>query len=116
MTIPELRETRGHGLEREIGGVAVLDLFPRQRCGDARVGPGPHRIGAGDRPVLRILVVVEEHAVALLLPPFARRELRRTAFHLARKGERRASHDAEGPALLNPYVDVNAARAGGFRP
>ena len=49
------------------------DLIPREWRRHARVGPGPHRIGGGDRPILRVLVVVEEDAVALLLPPLARR-------------------------------------------
>ena len=37
---------------------------------------GPHAVGRGDGAVARVLVVVDEDAVALLLPPLARGDLR----------------------------------------
>ena len=72
---PSSREPRRHRRQREVGGLAVVDLVPGQRRRHARVGRRPHRVGAGDRAVLRVLVVVEEHAVALFLPPLARRQI-----------------------------------------
>ena len=50
----------------------VGDLVPGQRHRDPRVGRRPDGVGRRHRPVLGVLVVVEEHAVALLLPPLAR--------------------------------------------
>ena len=75
--------------QREVGGVAVVDLVPRQRRRHARVRRRPHRVGARDRAVLGVLVVVEEDAVALLLPPFARRETGRAPLDLAREARAR---------------------------
>ena len=95
---PTSREPRRHRRQREVGGVAVVDLVPGQRRRDARVRRRPHRVGAGDRAVLRVLVVVEEDAVALLLPPLARRERRRAPLDLARERQRGAAHLVEGPA------------------
>ena len=76
---------RQHG---EIGRVAVGDLVPAERRRDARVGQRAHRVRGASRAVLRVLVVVEEHAVALLLPPLRGRELRARA---ARSRATRAS-------------------------
>ena len=69
---PMLGEPRRHGRERERLGLDVGHLVPAQRHRDARVGQRPDRVGRRDRPVLGVLVVVEEDAVALLLPPLAR--------------------------------------------
>ena len=60
----------------------------RERRRDARVGQRPHRIGRAGRAVLGVLVVVEEDAVALLLPPLRGRERRARA---ARSRARSAS-------------------------
>ncbi len=49
--------------------------------------------------------------MALLLPPLARRELRRAPLHLARERQGRAPHLIEAPAALDPHVHVHAARA-----
>ena len=81
--------------QREVGRIAVVDLVPGQRRRDARVGRRPHRVGAGDGAVLRVLVVVEEHAVALFLPPLAGGERRRAPLDLARKRQRGAPHLVE---------------------
>src|SRR5207249_7847221 len=66
--------------------------------------------------VLGVLVVVEEAAVALLLPPLAARALGRPPLHLARERQRRAPHLVEAPAALEADVDVHAARARGLGP
>ena len=73
--VAALGEPRRRGRERERGRIAVRDLVPGERHRDARVGRRPHRLRRGDRAVLRVLVVVEEDAVALLLPPLAGREV-----------------------------------------
>ena len=83
---------------------------------DARVGRGPHRVGGGDGAVLGVLVVVEEDAVPLLLPPLAGGELGRAPLHLARQRQRRPPHLGEAPARRDPHVDVDAARAAGLGP
>ena len=92
-------------------------LVPGHRRGDGRVGPAAHRVGRGDRPVARVLVVVDEDALAaLLLPPGGGDLLRQPPLDLAREGERAAAHDRELPLRLDPAGDVDAAVAGGLRP
>src|SRR5262249_42390769 len=63
------------------------------------------------RPVLGVLVVVDEDAAPLLLPPLAGRVLWRSPFHLARDGERRPTHLVEAPASRDARVDVHATRS-----
>ena len=41
MAIADGRESRRHRCHREISGMALVDLFPGERRGDARVGPRP---------------------------------------------------------------------------
>src|SRR5262245_26832841 len=77
VAIAHAREARRHRLHREVARLARLDLVPGERRRDARVRRRPHRVRAGDGAVLGVLVVVEEDAVTLLLPPLARRDLRR---------------------------------------
>src|SRR5439155_488769 len=58
----------GEGLGRDIG-----ELVPRQRCGDRRTWPRPYAVGRGDGAIARVLVVVDEDALAaLFLPPLGR--------------------------------------------
>jgi hypothetical protein len=116
MTIAKLYEAGRHRREREICQLADVDLVPRQRRRHARVRSRPHGIRARHRAVLRILVVVEEHAVTLFLPPLARRQIRRSPLDRARESQCGAAYLAEGPAPFDPRVDVYAARARGFRP
>ena len=80
------------GIVRSVksAGSQCGDLLPGERRRDAGVGRGPHRVGGRDGAVLRVLVVVDEDAVPLLLPPLARRERRRAPLDLARERERRA--------------------------
>ena len=80
-------------------------------------GVGRTEYARRDRAVLRVLVVVEEDAVALLLPPLARRERRaRAARPRARARARRAAPRSKLQRALDAHVDVHAARAGGLRP
>ena len=92
------------------------ELVPGHGRRDPPVGLRAHRVGAGHRAVLGVLVVVEEHAVALLLPPLAGGEAGRPPLHLAGEGEGGAPHLRERPAGMDPHVDVDAARARGLRP
>ena len=97
-------------------GLAVRHLVPGERRRHARVGQRAHRVRRAGGAVLRVLVVVEEHAVALLLPPLRGGERRRAPLDLARERQRRAAHLGEGPARLDAHVDVHAARAARLRP
>src|SRR5688572_31786286 len=71
VTVTELLEALGHGGKGEIGRIAVRDLFPRERRRDPRIGCRPYRIGGCHGAVLGVLVVIDEDALALFLPPLA---------------------------------------------
>ncbi len=60
--IPDDADPLGHRLDREPLGLDVGDFRPRERRRDARVRRRPHRVGACDRPVARVLAEVDEHA------------------------------------------------------
>ena len=93
--VADLGEARGHGREREIGRVGMRRPRPSpaapKRAHRASAAPSRRRDGA----VLRVLVVVDEHAVPLLLPPLAGRERRHAPLDLARERQRRAAHLVE---------------------
>ena len=110
------RSASGHRQQREVAELGVGHLVPGQRRRDASVGRRAHRVGRGDGAVLGVLVVVEEDAVALLLPPLAGRDRRRSPLDVAGQGERRAADLRIGPARLDAHVDVDAARAGRLGP
>src|SRR5262245_21959879 len=95
--IAEFLEARGHRGQREIRRVAVSNFVPCERCRDARVWGWPHRIRRGDGAILGVLVVVDEHPVALLLPPLAGGERRRTFLDFTRERERSTPHFIEAP-------------------
>src|SRR3989442_14290097 len=111
MAIAQLLEPFWHSRQREIARLAARDLRPVERCRDRRVGCRPHRIGGRDGPVLRVLVVVDEHAVAFLLPPLARRELRRATLHLTRESKGCTPHLIETRLPVDANVDMHAALA-----
>src|SRR5829696_4530727 len=81
-----------HRVEAELGRVDVGDLVPLERTADSRVRHGPHRVPRGDRPIARVLVVIDEDPVALLLPPLAGGVPRQAPLDLARQRQRRPSH------------------------
>src|SRR5262245_58089667 len=110
VSIAHRRKPRWHRRQREVAWLAGVDLVPGQRRRDARVRLGPYRVGGRDGAILRVLVVVEEHAVALFFPPLARGEVGGTAFDLAREGKRGAAYLGERPAPLDANVNVNASR------
>ena len=95
--------------DRERVRPAARHLTPGERRRHAAVRGRPHRVRRRNGSVLRVLVVVEEHAVPLLLPPLARREVRFPPFDLARERDRRTPDLRERPPSLDPRVDVHAA-------
>ena len=73
-------------------------------------GRPAHRVRRRDRAIARVLVVVDEDALAaLLLPPRGRHLLRQPPLDLACERERRAADDRELPVRLDPAEDVDAA-------
>ncbi len=112
------RAKRGrHRRDREVLHLDVGQLVPRDGRRHGRVGAAAHRVRGEDRAVARVLVVVDEDALAaLLLPPRGRDELGRAPLDLARERERAAAHDGELPVRLDPAVDVDAAVAARLRP
>src|SRR3954468_5994614 len=112
--IADRREPLWHRGHRERGRIAPRDLVPGDRRRDTRVGRRADGIRRRDRPVLRVLVVVEEDAVALLLPPLAGRDGGLATLDLARNGDRRAPHLTERPPGLEARVDVEPARTRGL--
>ena len=83
--IADLREALRNREHGEVGRIAVGDLVPVKRRGHARVGKRAHRIRRARGAILGVLVVVEEHAVALFLPPFRSGERRRAPLDRARQ-------------------------------
>ena len=98
-------------------GSQRVDLVPGERRGHARVRRRPHRIGRGDGAVLGVLVVVDEDAVALLLPPLAASRVvgaRRSTSRASASAARRTSSKLQRVSMRT--YDVHAARARGLRP
>ncbi len=116
MGVAEGGEARGHGEDGEVGGVAGEDFVPVERGADAGVGEWADGVGGGCGAVLGVLVVVEEDAVALLLPPLAGGERRGAAFDFAGEREGGAADFGEAPVRVDADVDVDAAGAGGLGP
>ena len=114
--VATLAEQRRHGRQREVLRDDLGHLVPAQRERHPGVGERPDRVGGRHGPVLRVLVVVEEHPVALLLPPLGGRDRGRTPLDVARERERRPPNLAVGPAALDAHVDVDAPRPRRLRP
>ena len=110
--VAALAQARGDRLQAQLGRLDVGDLVPLQRTGHARVGDRPDRVGGGDGAVAGVLVVVDEHALALLLPPAAGRPAGHPPLDLPRQRERRAAHFFEALDRLDAHVHVDPARAG----
>ena len=117
MHVSDRREARRHRRHREVLGLDLGQLVPGDRRRDGRVGSPAHRVRGRDRSVARVLVVVDEDALAaLLLPPRGRHLLRQPPLDLACERERRAAHDRELPVRLDPAEDVDAAVPRGLGP
>ncbi len=109
VAVAHLGEAGGHGLDREILRHRVRELLPGQRRGDRRAGLRPDAVGRGDRAIACVLVVVDEDALAaLLLPPLGGHLARQAPLELAPEGDRGVTDVREGPARLDPNVDVYA--------
>jgi hypothetical protein len=93
-------------------GIDLGDLVPRSGIETRASGSGRTEYADATVRILRVLVVVEEDAVALLLPPLARRD--RGARRSTSRAERQArpADLGVGPLRLDPDIDVDAARAG----
>src|ERR1700681_4176282 len=97
MPIAQLGEALRHRGEREVARIAGVELVPRQGRRHASVRRRPHRVGARHGAILRVLVVVKEHALALFFPPLARRQAGCTPLDLARESERGSPHFVARP-------------------
>jgi len=114
--VADFGEALGHGQDGEVGWVGVGYLVPVERCGDACVGKRADGVGAGGGAVFGVLVVVEEDAVTLFLPPFGAGEGGDSPLDGACEGEGGAADFGEGPARVDADVDVHAAGAAGLGP
>ena len=109
MTIANLTKATRHRLQVEILRLALSNFAPGQGRGYARIRLWPHRVSARDCPILRVLVVIEEDAMPLFLPPFARRQRWRTPLDFSSEGQRRTADLAKRPSAIDANVDMNAA-------
>ena len=100
-----------HRVDGECAGLTVRHLGPAQRRRHPCVRTWSDRVRRRGRMVLGVLVVVDEHAVALFFPPLAGGNLGRTSFDFAGQGDRGAANFGERPPRRNPCVDVESARA-----
>src|SRR5579875_1882962 len=116
MRVTPFSETPRHAKDGEIARLAVGYLMPIKRRGHASIGQRAHRIRRARGAILRVLVVIEEHAVALLLPPFGAGQRRGAALDFARERQRGPAHLVEGPARMNSHIDMHAARTAGLGP
>ena len=114
--ITPLPEQCGHRGQREVLRDHQRHLVPAEWERDPGVRRGPHGVRGGHGAVLGVLVVVDEHAVPLLLPPLGGGEGGGAALHVAGEGQGRAADLREAPATLDAHVDVDPARAGRLRP
>src|SRR5215470_10606056 len=114
--IAELGEAGGHGGDGERARVDVVDLVPGDGGGHGRLRHAAHRVGAGDRVVAGVLVVVDEErrGVAVLAPPGGRHLIGGAAFDLPGEGVRGPADVGEAPPWLDPDVDVQAVAARGL--
>ena len=103
------RETLRYGEHSEVRRFRIRRLVPEKRRGYARIGQRPNGISRAGGPILRILVVVEEDAVPLFLPPFRAGEGGRAPLHRARKSQSSPPHLSESPARVDAHVHVHTA-------
>src|SRR5207253_3129949 len=104
VAVPDGGETTRHGPQGEVLRPAFVQLLPGERRRDPCVGRGAHRVGAGHRAILGVLVVVEEDAVAFLLPPLAGRQAWSPPLDFPGECQRGASHLRERPAGMETHV------------
>src|ERR671918_465884 len=110
------RQPFGDGLDGQLVGVQDVDLVPRERRRHLRAAARTYRPRAEDGLVRRVLVVVDEDALAaLLLPPRGGDQLGAPALELAGGSDRRRSHLVGVPVRFESDVDMDAAIPGGLR-
>src|SRR5215472_10602432 len=114
--IADLGEPGRHRVDGERLRLAASNLGPGQRRGHPRVAGGADRIRRRHRAVLGVLVVVNEHAMQLLLPPLRGGQLGRPPLDLPGQRHGGAADLGETPVPLDSRVDVEAPGAGGLRP
>ena len=108
--VAALSKPRRHGVYAERRGVDVIELGPVKRTGDAGVGHGTHGVSGGDRPVAGVLVVVDEDADSLFLPPLACSAAGHSPLDLARERQCRAADFLEAALRAYAHVHVDATR------
>src|SRR3954454_16218105 len=106
MQIAELREPIRDRGDREVLRVRVVDLVPGDWGEDRGFWNAADRVGARDRVVAGVLVVVDEDLlrIAVLPPPGGGGVVGAAPLHLAREGEGGPPHLVEPPARLDPDV------------
>jgi len=106
---------RGHGGQGQRLRIDVVELVPRERHRYLGAGPRPHGPGPDHGLVGRVLVEVDEHALApLLLPPGGGGQVGPAALQLTGQGNRRLAHNERVLLGPQPHVDVDAVAAGGL--
>src|SRR5919204_1318091 len=111
--VPVGAQPFGHRRDRQSVRVQRVDLVPGQRRRHLRTGTGADRPRAEDGLVRRVLVVVDEDAAAaLLLPPRCGEQLGTAPLELARDCDGCRTHFVGVPARLEPDVNVEAAVPG----
>src|SRR2546426_749525 len=99
--VADLSEPFRDGVDREGPGFTACDFVPCQRRRDPGIGGGANRVGGRDRAVLRILVVVEEDAVPLFLPPATCGDVGGAPLDFASQGNRGSTDFGKRPAWLD---------------
>ena len=115
--VADLVEALAHRLEREPGRVGARHLLPGQRCRGPRVGGRTDRVGGGDRPVARVLAVVDEDAPPVGHLPGRGRDIlvADAPLDLLRERLGEAPHLRKPELRLDRREDVQPCRAGGLR-
>src|SRR5260370_14837533 len=118
MQVAEFGEPGGHGGDGAVAWFDVVDLVQGDRGGHGRLRHTAYRVGAGDRVVAGVLVVVDEQLgrVAVLAPPDGRHLAWRAALDFAGEGVRGPPDVGEAPPWLDPDIVVQAVAAPRLRP
>ena len=96
---PISREALGDCETVKSAGIAVRHFVPVERRRYTRIRQRTHRVGRAGRAILRVLVVVEKHAVPLFLPPLRTGQRWRAPLDFARQRQRRATHLGEASSV-----------------
>src|SRR5439155_11035181 len=108
-------EARRHRRDGEVLGRDLGDLVPRYRCRDRGTLLRSDAVRGGDRAIARVLVVVDEDALAaLLLPPLRGDLAGQTPFELAPERDRGVANICKRPPALDPDVYVDTSASGGL--